>query len=159
MKHRYTFRILVNEGQEHREIATYDRDELPWVPSIGSLFRLCDPGPAWEEVVGHVADIVTAFYGTRTTIEIYLNPPKRDARFECALSDMKQGQRFKMLNYDSLYMRVATNDPEVKITLQGALDVYTNAFDVDELHLPVVDLATGRLFWMARQKPVSPVPL
>jgi hypothetical protein len=80
----YTFRIFrfvkpENEGDlDHREIATYDGLETPpWVPPQGSYFRFRDPSPPGRptdhnEVAGYVDQVVTCFYGTRTTIEIYL---------------------------------------------------------------------------------------
>ena len=82
MRH-YNFRIFKfvkpeNEGDlDHREIAAYDLDAPPWVPPQGSFFRFRDPNPPGRptdhrEVTGHVDQVVTVFYGTRTTIEIYL---------------------------------------------------------------------------------------
>ena len=80
----YTFRIFrfvqpENEGHlNHREVAMYDGLETPpWVPPQGSFFRFRDPSPPGrptdhQEVTGYVDQIVTVFYGTRTTIEIYL---------------------------------------------------------------------------------------
>lgn len=77
-------------NRNHEEIATYDLETSPWVPPQGSLFRFRDPvgvervTPAERarrevnhlEVVGYVDQIVTVFYGTRTTIEIYLSDKK-----------------------------------------------------------------------------------
>jgi hypothetical protein len=63
---------------EHSEIATYDGlTSPPWVPPQGSFFRFRDPSPPGRptdhnEVTGYVDQVVTCFYGTRTTIEIYL---------------------------------------------------------------------------------------
>jgi len=89
----YTFSIFRfvkpdNNGLNHYEIATYDGlDAPPWVPPHGSFFRFRDPQPPFHwtrdpssagsppdhpEVTGYVDQVVTVFYGTRTTIEIYL---------------------------------------------------------------------------------------
>lgn len=83
MRH-YTFRIYKfvqpkSEGDlDHHEVATYEGlDAPPWVPPQGSFFRFRDPNPPGRitdhrEVTGYVDQVVTVFYGTRTTIEIYL---------------------------------------------------------------------------------------
>jgi hypothetical protein len=86
MQH-YTFRIfrfVTPEDKDdlgHREIATYESVTPPWVPPQGSFFRFRDPSPPGQpadhrEIVGYVDQIVTMFYGTRTTIEIYLKDTK-----------------------------------------------------------------------------------
>ena len=84
----YTFRIFRfvqpqdSSALDHREVATYDNlDVPPWVPPQGSFFRFRDPNPPGrpadhQEVVGYVDQVVTMFYGTRTTIEIYLKDTK-----------------------------------------------------------------------------------
>ena len=81
----YTFRIFrfvqPQDGYDkhsHELVATYEGlDAPPRVPPQGSFFRFCDPRPPGrpadhQEVVGYVDQIVTVFYGTNTTIEIYL---------------------------------------------------------------------------------------
>lgn len=70
-------------GIEHREIASYEGlTSPPWVPPEGSFFRFRDPTPPGRpadhrEVTGYVDQIVTCFYGTGTTIEIYLRDKTR----------------------------------------------------------------------------------
>jgi len=85
---RYTFRIFRfvqpqdSAALDPREVATYeDLDSPPWVPPQGSYFRFCDSRPPGRptdhnEVAGYVDQVVTVFYGTRTTIEIYLKDTK-----------------------------------------------------------------------------------
>lgn len=80
----YTFRVFLNETAHgethHRELGAYENLESPpWIPPVGSFFRFRDPYPpnkAYDHVEkkGRVKDIVTCFYGTRTVIEVYLDP-------------------------------------------------------------------------------------
>ena len=57
----------------HTHVATYeDLATMPWVPPIGSYFRFRDASVEEREIAGRVAEVVTLFYGSRTTIEIYL---------------------------------------------------------------------------------------
>ena len=86
--HKYTFRIFRfvepqdGDALNHREIATYEGLVTPpWVPPLGSFFRFRDPYPPGrpvdhQEVAGYVDQIVTVFYGTRMTIEVYLKDTK-----------------------------------------------------------------------------------
>lgn len=81
--HLYTFRIFQftpavtttppTSADAHFHVATYENLPIPpWVPPIGSYFRHRDPSTAAATCAGRVAEVVTVFYGTRTTIEIYL---------------------------------------------------------------------------------------
>jgi len=84
----YTFRIFLFEqpkdgnALDHREVASYEGITAPpWVPPQGSYFRFRDPNPPGRpadhrEVAGYVDQVVTVFYGTSTTIEIYLKDKK-----------------------------------------------------------------------------------
>ena len=86
MRH-YTLRIFrfvtpKDEGDlDHQEVAAYEVEAPPWVPPQGSFFRFRDSSPPnrptdHREITGYVDQIVTVFYGTRTTIEIYLKDTK-----------------------------------------------------------------------------------
>lgn len=65
---------------EHVEIGKYECGPVPpWVPPQGSFFRFRDPYPPGRphdhrEVAGTVSDVVTVFYGTSVTIEVYITP-------------------------------------------------------------------------------------
>ncbi len=84
MTHSYMFRIFrhvdpqTSDDLDHLEVATYaNLAAPPWVPPTGSYFRFRDPYPPnrptdHREIAGHVGQVVTLFYGTSTTIEIYL---------------------------------------------------------------------------------------
>lgn len=59
---------------------------------------------------------------------------------------------FEMLNYGSIYIRVEA-DSKLKILRHGTVNKQPVGFNYDGCHVPIVDLATGRLFWMAAIKP------
>jgi len=71
------------------------------------------------------------------------------------LADIPCGSTFIMLNYKGLYMRVRT-DPDYKL-----LTKYGNAepkcFNDTGFHVPIVELATGALFYMSKRKPCREV--
>jgi len=80
----YTFRVFKNVQQDgnldHVELGTYDGlPTPPWVPREGEFFRFRDPHPPGRshdhrETAGYVTNVVTCFYGTNTTIEVYIEP-------------------------------------------------------------------------------------
>lgn len=63
----------------HVELGTYENlPTAPWVPPVGSYFRFRDPHPPGKETnhgerKGRVKEVVTLFYGTNTTVEVYLD--------------------------------------------------------------------------------------
>lgn len=67
---------------DHEALVEYvcERYKVPWVPSIGSFVRLRDPDAQVESNPGHsdfsgwVDQVVTVDYGTRTVIEVYIDP-------------------------------------------------------------------------------------
>jgi hypothetical protein len=88
----YTFRVFLNISQQeqgaspldHIELGTYENlTTAPWVPPVGSYFRFRDPEPPNKKVnhgerKGRVKEVVTCFYGANTTIEVYIDPDRRD---------------------------------------------------------------------------------
>lgn len=87
----YTFRVFLNvvsqdvhaaplDRVSHLELGTYDNlEHAPWVPPVGSYFRFRDSYPPNKEhdhaeKKGRVKEVVTCFYGTRTVIEVYIEP-------------------------------------------------------------------------------------
>lgn len=64
----------------HVELGTYENlPTPPWVPPVGSYFRFRDHHPPNKDIdhnekKGRVATVVTCFYGTSTTIEVYIQP-------------------------------------------------------------------------------------
>ena len=87
----YCFRIFseytdIGGTTQHRQLGCYDHlSNPPWVPRKGEFFRFRDPHPPsgypndkafqgaeFTEFAGEVSEVVTLFYGTRTTIEVYI---------------------------------------------------------------------------------------
>lgn len=77
------------------------------------------------------------------------------AGFPDDLGDLDLAVPFEMLNYDSIYIRVKTSDDtkQIKHTLGFGKDGKVCNFNDDGYHVPIVDMADGHLFWMAKQKP------
>lgn len=84
MTRTYSFRVFKNvpspDGLQHVELGSYDNLlQPPWVPREGEFFRFRDPQPPGKptdhrETAGTVRNVVTCFYGTNTTIEVYIEP-------------------------------------------------------------------------------------
>ena len=71
------------------------------------------------------------------------------------LAEVKPGQKFYMLNYVSVYIRPFTHRQTLEVKHVRATEPYAHDFnDPEQLHLPIVDLATGCLSWMDRNKPI-----
>jgi len=75
--------------------------------------------------------------------------------FPTPLEEVDLAVPFKMLNYKSVYIRVEAG-AETKTVFPYRM---TNplSFNDDGGHVPIVDLATGYLFWMSKIKPCRTV--
>ena len=63
------------------------------------------------------------------------------------------GLPFTMMNYSGAFIRVET-DGEVQ-TIKAARLANPLPFNDEGFHMPVVELGTGRLFWMHKSKPCA----
>lgn len=68
------------------------------------------------------------------------------------LEKIKPGRPFMMVNYDGVYIRIVT-DENYGIVRDSAISRKEYPFNDDGVHVPIVDLHTGNLFYMAKSKP------
>lgn len=66
------------------------------------------------------------------------------------LGEISLGRIFIMCNYKGTYMRIA-GEPDLKM-LYGVFSEPTS-FNDDGCHVPIVELSTGRMTHMAKEKP------
>tara|TARA_Y100000310_G_C20460086_1_gene704917 strand:- start:571 stop:846 length:276 start_codon:yes stop_codon:yes gene_type:complete len=71
------------------------------------------------------------------------------------LKEIEFGVVFVMLNYDEYCMRVHAGE-HVRISFLDSPKKNKN-FDDDGYHVPIVNLTTGRISWMAKNKPCKVV--
>lgn len=73
------------------------------------------------------------------------------------LGAITPGRPFMMVNYTGVYIRVVS-DPEYGLVTNRALGRSERPFNDDGCHVPIVELATGRLSYMAKAKPCMVYP-
>lgn len=73
------------------------------------------------------------------------------------LGKISCGTPFMMVNYNGIYIRVQA-DKDYKLLHWGAMQEIETIFNDDGIHVPVVELATGHLFYMAKVKPCMIYP-
>lgn len=71
--------------------------------------------------------------------------------FPDVLADIGLAVPFEMLNYNSIYIRVSADFGLQVLDPTAGRDTFR--FNSDGFHVPIVDLATGYIFWMAAIKP------
>lgn len=76
--------------------------------------------------------------------------------YNVALGDIKPGKPFMMVNYPGIYIRVEA-DAKYEIRKFNVFDTLT-LFNDDGIHVPIVELATGHLFYMSKIKPCFVYP-
>ncbi len=76
--------------------------------------------------------------------------PYRDL-YPSTLKEVPVGHLFMMLNYTGIYMRVEA-DKNVMTIREGRM-ANPLPFNDDGCHLPILDMATGSITWMSREKP------
>lgn len=62
------------------------------------------------------------------------------------------GRPFMMLNYTGVYIRVVGND-DYRLTVRRSMGDFTSSINDSDGSLPIVELATGRLSYMEKEKP------
>lgn len=76
----------------------------------------------------------------------------RYPEYPTMLEDMPVGRPFEMYNYEGRFMRVKCGG-YLLVTFPHAYDPGPRPFDGNKYHLPVVELSTGKLFYMSCKKP------
>jgi hypothetical protein len=77
--------------------------------------------------------------------------------YTVTLEEIAPGRPFMMVNYHGIYIRV-DSDKEYKLKRPAAMGEIEHPFNGDGQHIPVVELLTGRLFYMAKIKPCMVYP-
>lgn len=67
------------------------------------------------------------------------------------LGDIQPGRLFTMVNYEGAFLRVKAH--ELKVQRTATMDEIVHDFNDDGVHVPIVEIATGYLFYMAKEKP------
>lgn len=77
--------------------------------------------------------------------------------YNVILEEIAPGRPFMMVNYHGVYIRV-DSEKEFKIKRPAAMGTLEHPFNGDTHYLPVVELTTGRLFYMSKKKPCMIYP-
>jgi len=72
--------------------------------------------------------------------------------YSTKLGDIGFGRLFTMVNYKGAFIRVKCLD-DLFITNPRTIAKDYHHFNDDGVHVPIVELATGHLFYMAKEKP------
>lgn len=123
--------------------------------------------PAVEDIIRNTPSrrAVTRFAVIEglAALENILSPPKEQPdyifkwkEYPTELKNIPLAVPFRMLNHHSVYIRVETFSA-VDTVCKGRVS-NPLPFNHDGTHVPVVDMKTGHLFWMADTKPCRPAP-
>ncbi len=76
--------------------------------------------------------------------------------FSVTLDKILYGRPFMMVNYSGVFIRVF-GDPK-SMTFERHRGSNPLPFNDDGSHVPIVELATGKLSWMSKEKPCLVYP-
>lgn len=77
---------------------------------------------------------------------------KKEVDYDTRLEDIKPGEVFTMLNYDKLYIRIEA-DRGYTVRHEHTFNREWHELGTDGFHVAIVELNTGRFFYMSKQKP------
>lgn len=73
--------------------------------------------------------------------------------YNTPLGEVRFGALFLMLNYSGAFMRVCAGDDLLVVRPMRAGGDDPVPFNDDGVHVPILEVATGRVSWMAKEKP------